>query len=43
MDTEWPQRKLDFLDWLAQHNFDAEGKQIQSLAAIRQPWLKEGS
>ncbi len=41
LDTEWPQHKLDFLDWLAQGNFDTEGKQIQSLAAIRQSRLKE--
>ncbi|MCW2479712.1 GNAT family N-acetyltransferase [Candidatus Symbiopectobacterium sp. NZEC135] len=43
LDTEWSQRKLDFRDWLAQGNFDTEGKQIQSLAAIRQSRLKGSS
>ncbi|MCW2484887.1 GNAT family N-acetyltransferase [Candidatus Symbiopectobacterium sp. NZEC127] len=43
LDNEWPQRKLDFIDWLAPGNFDTEGKQIQSLADIRQSRLKGGS
>lgn len=43
LDNEWPQRKRDFLDWLAQGNFDTEGKQVQSLAAIRGARLKGAS
>ncbi|MFT8210149.1 MAG: hypothetical protein ACMZI0_05275 [Symbiopectobacterium sp.] len=35
MDNEWPQLKQRFIAWLAQENFDAEGKQIQTLADFR--------
>lgn len=35
LDNEWPQLKQRFIAWLAQENFDAEGKQIQTLADFR--------
>lgn len=35
LDWEWPQLKHSFIAWLAKENFDAEGKQIQTLADIR--------
>jgi RimJ/RimL family protein N-acetyltransferase len=34
-DTEWPVIRQAFEAWLAPENFDAEGKQRQSLAAMR--------
>lgn len=43
LDNEWPQRKQDVIDWLAQGNFDTEGKQVRTLADIRQSRLKGGS
>lgn len=36
IDKEWPQIGRSLECWLAPENFDAEGKQIRSLAAIRQ-------
>jgi RimJ/RimL family protein N-acetyltransferase len=35
LDGEWPARKAAFERWLAPENFDAQGKQKQSLQAIR--------
>lgn len=35
LDSEWLHRKKNFITWLAQENFDGEGKQIQTLADIR--------
>ncbi len=34
LDTEWPQRKANFERWLAPDNFDAQGRQKLSLAAL---------
>jgi RimJ/RimL family protein N-acetyltransferase len=34
LDREWPTRKLNFERWLAPENFDAEGRQKQSLATL---------
>jgi len=34
LDREWPARKLSFERWLAPENFDAEGRQKQSLATL---------
>lgn len=34
LDTEWPARKAAFERWLDPANFDAQGKQKQSLAAL---------
>lgn len=34
LDSEWPQRKVSFEQWLAPTNFDAEGRQKQSLARM---------
>jgi len=34
LDREWPARKQAFNTWLAQANFDSEGRQLQSLTAI---------
>ena len=34
LDSEWPARKAAFECWLAPENFDAEGRQLQSLAAL---------
>ncbi len=34
LDSEWPQRKLNFERWLAPENFDSEGRQKLSLAAM---------
>ncbi|MGA8498501.1 MAG: GNAT family protein [Xanthobacteraceae bacterium] len=34
LDSEWPARKLDFERWLAPENFDNEGRQKLSLAAL---------
>jgi RimJ/RimL family protein N-acetyltransferase len=33
LDSEWPERKQAFEAWLRPENFDAEGRQIQPLAA----------
>ncbi|WP_322096946.1 GNAT family protein [Pelagibius sp.] len=35
LDKEWPDAKAAFETWLAPDNFDAEGRQVKSLAAIR--------
>jgi len=35
LDSEWPALKTAFERWLAPGNFDAEGRQRQSLAALR--------
>ncbi len=35
LDSEWPRIKEAFERWLAAENFDAEGRQKQSLAALR--------
>jgi len=34
LDSEWPLRKANFERWLAPENFDAEGRQKASLAAL---------
>jgi len=34
LDSEWPVRKLNFERWLAPENFDSEGRQKLSLAAL---------
>jgi RimJ/RimL family protein N-acetyltransferase len=34
LDREWPARKRNFERWLAPENFDAEGRQKQSLATL---------
>jgi RimJ/RimL family protein N-acetyltransferase len=34
LDSEWPARKLNFERWLAPENFDSEGRQKLSLAAL---------
>jgi len=34
LDREWPARKLSFERWLAPENFDAKGRQKQSLATL---------
>ena len=34
LDSEWPARKLNFERWLAPENFDNEGRQRTSLAAL---------
>lgn len=36
LDSEWPAAKAAFQAWLDPRNFDSEGKQKQSLAALRQ-------
>jgi len=34
LDSEWPARKAAFQRWLAPDNFDKDGRQIRSLAAL---------
>ena len=34
LDSEWPVRKLNFERWIAPENFDNEGRQKISLAAL---------
>jgi RimJ/RimL family protein N-acetyltransferase len=34
LDSEWPARKRNFERWLAPENFDSEGRQKHSLAAL---------
>lgn len=34
LDSEWPARKANFERWLAPANFDADGRQIESLSAL---------
>ncbi len=34
LDSEWPARKLNFERWLAPENFDSEGRQKLSIAAL---------
>jgi hypothetical protein len=34
LDSEWPVRKRNFERWLSPENFDAEGRQRQSLAEL---------
>ena len=36
IDSEWPQRKANFERWLAPENFDSEGRQKVSLAALNE-------
>jgi RimJ/RimL family protein N-acetyltransferase len=36
LDSEWPSRKRNFERWLAPENFDGEGRQKLSLAALNQ-------
>ena len=31
IDSEWPERKRRFLDWLSDDNFDAQGRQKKPL------------
>lgn len=35
LDSEWPECKAAFERWLSPSNFDAEGKQVRSLAGLR--------
>jgi RimJ/RimL family protein N-acetyltransferase len=35
VDGDWPAARAAFEDWLAPGNFDASGRQLRSLAAIR--------
>jgi len=35
LDSEWPARKRAFEAWLAEENFDAEGRQIRALGAFQ--------
>jgi RimJ/RimL family protein N-acetyltransferase len=35
LDSEWPSRKAAFQGWLSRDNFDADGRQKQSLSALR--------
>jgi hypothetical protein len=35
LDHEWPRLKAGFEAWLAPANFDADGRQRASLAALR--------
>lgn len=37
LDSEWPARKRNFECWLAPENFDAQGRQKLSLAALNGP------
>jgi hypothetical protein len=34
LDCEWPRIRANFLTWLAPENFDAGGRQRQSLSAL---------
>jgi RimJ/RimL family protein N-acetyltransferase len=34
LDSEWPARKAAFEHWLAPENFDAQGRQIESLSSL---------
>jgi hypothetical protein len=34
LDSEWPQRKLNFERWLSPDNFTADGRQKVSLSAF---------
>lgn len=34
LDSEWPQRKLNFERWLSPDNFTADGRQKLSLSAL---------
>jgi hypothetical protein len=34
LDSEWPARKANFEGWLGPDNFDADGRQKLSLAAL---------
>ena len=36
LDSEWPDRKRSFERWLAPENFDSEGRQRTSLAALKE-------
>lgn len=40
VDAEWPELKAAFETWLDPANFDAEGRQRQSLSALTRPVLK---
>lgn len=42
LDKEWPQVKAGFDAWLASDNFDADGRQKNSLAALR-PAARQGA
>lgn len=37
LDTEWPRIRANFEAWLAPDNFDAQGRQRQSLRAVNEP------
>jgi RimJ/RimL family protein N-acetyltransferase len=37
LDSEWPARKRAFEAWLAEENFDAEGRQLRALSEFREP------
>lgn len=43
LDGEWPQRALAFRQWLAPENFDAEGRQRVSLAALNRHEATSGA
>lgn len=36
IDSEWPSLRAAFEQWLAPENFDGDGRQLQSFAAVRQ-------
>ncbi len=37
LDSEWPQIRANFEDWLAPENFDQAGKQLRSLGEMNRP------
>lgn len=41
IDSEWPALKAAFNQWLAEDNFDAQGRQRQRLSALTRPLLKQ--
>jgi RimJ/RimL family protein N-acetyltransferase len=43
IDAEWPRIRQAFETWLAPGNFDAQGRQLQSLAALRDAALARGA
>lgn len=43
IDSEWPSRRAAFEAWLSRENFDADGRQLRSLAEMRAGIEVEGS
>jgi hypothetical protein len=35
LDGDWPRAKAAFEAWLADENFDSDGRQLRGLAALR--------